>query len=338
MTEKLVKKFSPTSFNDSLIFTSLEETIEAHPVVIFYDSNTDLYYYAKARSKHKKNGEIRKKLKSEIEIPKSNKPKTLFRKVSYLDCSQIFYIDKDDLEEFLKKNQIKIWDTQELDYYYVNKIFNTINSFLNEKSPFIVFMHVNYDVNIQKAIPKVLYASDWHLKRDYNNSSKSLEIKLKMEALQKERDPQNLNLLRNNLSLAKREYEEEKIYSRLLKWIKRNKFIQKGLNSMEIIKQYNSLEQPIIPINIDAKIISKSINDYDELIEDLQKKDFEFMKSWLEKNNLSFDLDSFKIFKLIMQKENNQGDIFDFNHLEREFSGFLEQEEKYKKDGPKMKM
>ncbi|MDW2906559.1 hypothetical protein R7V41_03205 [Mesomycoplasma ovipneumoniae] len=88
MTEKLIKKFSPTSFNHSPIFTSLEETIEVHRVVIFYDSNTDLYYYVKARSKHKKNGEISKKLKSQIEIPKPNKPKTLFRKDSYLDCSQ----------------------------------------------------------------------------------------------------------------------------------------------------------------------------------------------------------------------------------------------------------
>ncbi len=338
MTKKLIEKFTPTSFNDSLIFTSLEEAIEAHPVVIFYDSNTDLYYYVKARSKHKKNGEIRKKLKSEIEILKSNKPKTLFRKDSYLDCSQIFYIDKEDLEEFLKKNQTKIWDTQELDYYYANKIFNTINSFLNEKPPFIVLTHVNYDVNMQKAIPKVLYASDWHLKKDYNNSSKSLEINLKKETLQKERDPQNLNLLRNNLSLAKKEYEEEKIYSPLFEWIQKNKFIQKGLNSMEIIKQYNSLEQPIIPINIDAKIITKSIIDYDELIEDLQKNDFEFMINWFEENNLSRNLDNFEIFKLIMQKENNQSDIFDFNHLEYEFSSILKEQEKFKKDGPKMKM
>ncbi|WP_069099084.1 hypothetical protein [Mesomycoplasma ovipneumoniae] len=60
MTEKLVKKFTPTSFNDSLIFTSLEETIEAHPVVIFYDSNTDLYYYVKARSKYKKTVKLEK--------------------------------------------------------------------------------------------------------------------------------------------------------------------------------------------------------------------------------------------------------------------------------------
>ncbi len=107
---------------------------------------------------------------------------------------------------------------------------------------------------------------------------------------------------------------------------------------MEIIKQYNSLEQPIIPINIDAKIITKSINDYDELIEELQKNDFEFMINWFEENNLSRNLDNFEIFKLIMQKENNQSDIFDFNHLEYEFSSILKEQEKFKKDGPKMKM
>lgn len=106
---------------------------------------------------------------------------------------------------------------------------------------------------------------------------------------------------------------------------------------MEIIKQYNSLEQPIIPVNIDAKIITKSIIDYDELLEELQKNDFEFMKNWLVKSNLSFDLDNFKIFKLIMQKQNNQSDVFDFNHLEHEFSDFLKEEE-YKEDEPKMKM
>ncbi|MBG0730751.1 Mbov_0400 family ICE element protein [Mycoplasma sp. 'Moose RK'] len=323
MAKKLIEKFTPTSFNDSLIFSSLEEPVDAHPVVVFYDSNTDLYYYVKARSKYKKNGEIRKKLKGEIEIPKVNKPKTLFRKDSYLDCSQIFYIDKDDLEKFLKKNQTKIWDTQELDYYYVNKIFNTINSFLNQRPPFVVLTQVDYDEKIQKATSKVLYASDWHLKKDYNNSSKSPEIKFKKEGLQKERDSQNLNLLRNNLSLAKKEYEEEKIHWPLLKWIKKNKFIQNGLNSMEIIKQYNSLEEPIIPINIDAKVITKSIIDYDKLTDELQKNDFEFMINWFVESNLSLDLDNFKIFKLIMQKDNNQIDVFDFNHLEFEFNDIL---------------
>lgn len=216
MAKKLIEKFTPTSFNDSLIFTSLEEPVDAHPVVVFYDSNTDLYYYVKARSKYKKNGKIKKKLKGEIEIPKANKPKTLFRKDSYLNCSQIFYIDKDDLDKFLKKNRTKIWNTQELDYSYAKKIFDTIGSFLNQKPPFIVLTQVDYDEKIEKTIPKILYASDWHLKKDYNNSSKSLEIKLKKESLQKERDPQNLNLLRNNLSLAEKEYEEEKIYSPLL--------------------------------------------------------------------------------------------------------------------------
>ncbi|MXR10474.1 hypothetical protein DR083_03625 [Mycoplasma hyopneumoniae] len=37
-------------------------------------------------------------------IPKSDKPNTLFTKDSYLDCSQIFYIHGNQLDELIKNH------------------------------------------------------------------------------------------------------------------------------------------------------------------------------------------------------------------------------------------
>ncbi|MHA0261031.1 hypothetical protein [Mesomycoplasma ovipneumoniae] len=63
----------------------------------------------------------------------------MFIKDSYLDCSQVFYIDDSDLEELIKNHpETEILDLKELDFDQVEKIFDNIYEVVTSESPYIL--------------------------------------------------------------------------------------------------------------------------------------------------------------------------------------------------------
>ncbi|MHA0291042.1 Mbov_0400 family ICE element protein [Mesomycoplasma ovipneumoniae] len=85
------------------------------------------------------NGKLKDAFDGEIFIPKSDKSNTLFIKDSYLDCSQVFYIDDSDLEELIKNHpETEILDLKELDFDQVEKIFDNIYEVVTSESPYIL--------------------------------------------------------------------------------------------------------------------------------------------------------------------------------------------------------
>ncbi|WP_404913738.1 hypothetical protein NBX26_01690 [Mesomycoplasma hyopneumoniae] len=96
-----LKKFSPFK---TLAFNSFAQKIKERPVIIFHDTEENYYYYIKARDARLDDGRLKNPFQGEILIPKSDKPNTLFTKDSYLDCSQIFYIHGNQLDELIKNH------------------------------------------------------------------------------------------------------------------------------------------------------------------------------------------------------------------------------------------
>lgn len=384
-----LKWFTPFK---ATVFNSLAQEINARPVIIFHDTENNYYYYIKARDARLGDGRLKDAFDGEILIPKSDKPNTLFTKDSYLDCSQIFYIRDSELEELVKKYpKTEILDSKELEFDQVEKMFGKINECLTSKPPYMVISRVSYDSKTKKTTSEVEYASDVHLDRDYKTIKvKTREIDELKDKLTIDKDQTSLDLFETILSDARREYRQEKVYNHLFKWINENEFVQKGLNSMQIIQEYDKLLNPIIPEVINGRTIHFCLsnnkwrkNDDFSLSKKLEETDFKFMIDWFEKNQLKINMESFNQFCNAMKKERPQSDAFDFLKLEFQFKREIpklekqqqienqktisdevtnqnrrlldeklaqierlerlerlikEQEEEFKKDGPKMKM
>ncbi|MHA0349028.1 Mbov_0400 family ICE element protein [Mesomycoplasma ovipneumoniae] len=131
-----LKQFSPFK---GLVFDSLAREIKARPVIISQDTENNHYYYIKTRDARLDDGELKDPFEGEILIPKSDKPNTLFRKDSYLDCSRVFYIGESELEELIKNHpETEILDLKELDFDQVEKIFDNIYEVVTSESPYIL--------------------------------------------------------------------------------------------------------------------------------------------------------------------------------------------------------
>ncbi|WNM16708.1 Mbov_0400 family ICE element protein [Mesomycoplasma ovipneumoniae] len=389
-----LKKFSPFK---TLAFNSLAQEIKERPVIIFHDTENNYYYYIKARDARSNDRKLKKSFDGEILIPKSGKSNTLFTKDSYLDCSQIFYMRDSELEELVKNHpEAEILDSKELEYDQVEEMFKKIHECLTSEPPYIVISKVSYDSKTKTTKSEVQYASNKHLNNDYKNIwFKTKKIKELKNKLQKEKNQLRLDLFEGVLSDGWREYKREKVYNPLFQWIKQNKFIQKGLNSMEIIYEYNKLSKPLVPATIDGETIHTCLvnNSWHDrwdfsLSEKLEQTDFNSMVNWFGENHLEINMASFKHFRNAMKKECPQTDPFDFDELEsqldeevenrnllvqqehqeeeeeeqvqdqkayrdedthqntgltyeelvQEWEERFKKEEKYKKDGPKMKM
>ncbi|MCP9306308.1 Mbov_0400 family ICE element protein [Mesomycoplasma ovipneumoniae] len=333
-----LKKFNPFK---GFVFNSFAQEIKARPVIIFYDSEDDTYYYAKWRDARLDDGKLKDPFKGEILIPKSNKPNTLFTKDFYLDCSQVFYICDRQLEELIKNRlKIEMPDARELEFDQVEKIFSKIYETVTSKSPYIVISEVSYDSKRKKTKPKVWYASDEHLNNDYKTIwFKTRKIKKLKDKLHEHEDDVELENLKLSLNEVWGEYWQEKVYDPLFKWIKENQFIQKGLNSIEIIHEYNKLSSPLVPVTINGERIHTCLvnNRWHDrwdfsLSKKLEATDFKFMIDWFEKNELKINMESFGQFCKVMKKEWPQTHVFDFLELEFELKRQLSKlEEKQQK-------
>ncbi|MHA0311835.1 Mbov_0400 family ICE element protein [Mesomycoplasma ovipneumoniae] len=329
-----LKWFTPLK---ATVFNSLAQEIKARPVIIIHDTENDHYYYIKARDARLRNGELKERFKSEILIPKSGEPNTLFIKDSYLDCSQIFYIRDSELEELVKKYQkTEILDSKELEFDQVEEIFGKIHECLTSKPPYMAISRVSYDSKTKITKSEVEYASDEHLDRDYKTIKiKTKEIDELKDKLTIDKDQTSLDLFETILSDAWREYRQEKVYNHLFKWINENEFVQKGLNSMQIIQEYDKLLNPIIPEVINGRTIHFCLsnnkwrkNDDFSLSKKLEETDFKFMINWFGKNQLKINMESFNQFCNAMKKERPQSDAFDFLELEFQFKREISKLEK----------
>ncbi|MDW2906576.1 hypothetical protein R7V41_03040 [Mesomycoplasma ovipneumoniae] len=318
--------FIPFKLKRTLLFDSLGQRINSTPVIIFYDSKDNYYYYIKARDARLTDWRLKKRIDGEVLIPKSNKPNTLFTNDFYLDCSQIFYIHGSQLDELTKKYpETEILDSKELDFDQVKKMFDYIYECLRlYKQPFIVISKVSYDSKTRKTKSEVEYASDWHLEHHYYYATKKTDKTQKIKELEELKDklkkdkdivePENLEITLRN---ARREYNEEKIYNPLFDWIILNKFMQKGLNSLEIFREYRKLLKPIVPVNVDAIIIYSSLLKND-LAQKLVATDYNFMLDWFKKNDLDINMESFTQFHESMQKIHGLTEVFYYYKLEEQ--------------------
>ncbi|MDW2930475.1 hypothetical protein R7X80_01270 [Mesomycoplasma ovipneumoniae] len=341
-----LKKFSPFK---AIIFNSFAQEIKARPVIIFHDTENDHYYYIKARDAHWDDGKLKDAFDGEILIPKSDNSNTLFTKDSYLDCSRVFYIADSQLEELIKNHpETEILDLKELEFSQVKKMFDKIYEFVTSKPPYIVISSVSYDSKTKITKPKVWYASDKHLNNDYKTIwLKTKKINELKDKLHKEKNQISLDLLKGILNDAWGEYWKEKVFNPLFQWIRENKFVQKGLNSIEIIHEYNKLSSPIVPAKIEPDTIYNCLvnnrwrdilnswlsNDRFDFIlsEKLLATDFKFMIGWFEKNNLDINMESFSQFRKSIQESQNWGKFFYFyeleNKLEQEISKIEEKQQ-----------
>ncbi|WP_404924547.1 Mbov_0400 family ICE element protein [Mesomycoplasma hyopneumoniae] len=331
-----LKKFSPFK---TLVFNSLAQKIKERPVIIFHDTEENYYYYIKARDARLDDGRLKNPFQGEILIPKSDKPNTLFTKDSYLDCSQIFYIRDSELEELVKNNpKTEILDSKELEFDQVEKMFNNIYECLTSKPPYIVISKVSYDSKTKQTKPEVQYASDQHINNDYKTIRfKTKKIKELKNKLHEKKNQISLDLFEGVLNETWTEYRQKKVYNPLFKWIKENKFIQKGLNSIEIIHEYNRLSKPLVPATIDGQIIHTCLvnNRWHDrwdfsLSKKLEATDYKFMIDWFEKNELNINMQAFNQFCNAMKKEWPQSHVFDFDELEFQLKQEISKLEKQK--------
>ncbi|WP_337898431.1 Mbov_0400 family ICE element protein [Mesomycoplasma ovipneumoniae] len=317
-------KFIPFKLKSTLVFDSLGQRIDSRLVIIFYDIEQNYYYYIKARDARLNDWSLKKRIDGEVLISKSNKPNTLFTKDFYLDCSQIFYIHDSQLEELTKKYQeTEILDSKELEFDQVKKMFDYICECLTFEQPFIVISKVSYDSKTRKTNSEVEYASDWHLEHDYDRARKQTKKPQKIkefeelkDKLKKDKDIVKLKNLEIALSKARKKYNQEKIYNPLFDWINKNKFIQQGLNSLEIIREYRKLPNPIVPTNVDAIIIYNSLLENRDLAYQLIDTDYKFMLDWFKKNDLDISMESFRQFRESMQQAYGLTEVFYYHKLE----------------------
>ncbi|MHA0311834.1 Mbov_0400 family ICE element protein [Mesomycoplasma ovipneumoniae] len=314
----------PFKLKRTLVFDSLGQRINSTPVIIFHDSEDNYYYYIKARDARLTDWRLKKRIDGEVLISKSNKPNVLFTNDFYLDCSQIFYIHGSQLEELTKKYpETEILDSKELQFDQVKKMFDYIYECLRlYKQPFIVISKVSYDSKTRKTKSEVKYASDWHLNHHYYYATKKTDKTQKIKELEELKDklkkdkdivePENLEITLRN---ARRKHNEEKIYNPLFDWITQNKFMQKGLNSLEIFREYRKLLKPIVPVNVDAIIIYSSLLKND-LAQKLIDTDYKFMLDWFKKNDLDINMESFSQFRESMQKIHGLTEVFYYYKLE----------------------
>lgn len=359
-----LKKFSPFKPEQTVIFNTLAEPIGFHPVIIFYDRDEKLYYYLKSRSVYDDKPRKRPAFPGEIEIPKSRTSKIYFSQDSYVDCSQIFYMSKDEMQQYIKTNKEKDkpWILKELDYQYVIKIFNQLIKQTKGDNPYIVLSKVSYNQKTKKIASYVKYASDRHLNNDYRNPPEARNKKKQkaliqiMNIVKQNRKIHYIKTLEQIIRSGKEEYNEVQIYTPLANWITKLDKKYKW-NSKEIIEYCNNLVEKfnknksikyVVPAAINWFTISKGmiINRKEDLLNTLEQRDFHFMLSWFKNNNLEPSLDSFEKFKEQMQidakgRKIKNWDYFNYFHLEQnlleKIKTSLKKYKTFKNTSPKLK-
>lgn len=119
------------------------------PLVIFYDEKTDNYYFLKVRAAFISDNSVnppkvyqKEQLKGEVLVPCSTEKNGLFSKDSYVDCSQIFIMKKNELESLVDFNSDEFKKTKKLSDKYICEILNSIKNCLYEKPPYFSILKI----------------------------------------------------------------------------------------------------------------------------------------------------------------------------------------------------
>ncbi|WP_434336647.1 Mbov_0400 family ICE element protein [Mesomycoplasma conjunctivae] len=332
-------KFKPFMPIKSITYDTLGRNINSHPVIIIHDMDGYELFYVKSRTAIKKNGQLKKPTEGEILIRKTNNPDALFQNDSYLDCSQLFRIHQLDYDALIRNNKnLKFTNTTQLSYEDVLRIFEKIDELIEKIPPYIALSDVSYDRNTNKIQSDLLYASDKHLNDDLkylleNNKLSNSEIQTWKNYVENTKNSKNLEgieIVSDALKKAKRDYNDEMVVEPLADWIEKNKLIEKGKTTKDIILEHNSL------FNQGKKIAARPIGIYDVGVVD----SFAFAASKIEKNDLNFAHWEFsqisrlglgfEQFKSMHTSWDGQP-LFDFHWLKKEFELFMEKEESYNK-------
>ncbi len=152
----------------------LQDKTPCIPVIIFYDDNSNSYYYLKTRSatqidKENKNVNIVNKYPSEVLITGDDpayKPNGIFIRDLYIDCAQIFKINKEYFESLVNKEEL-FDDNKSLDKYYIKNIKSKIKELLFTQPTYLSIIEVKY--NNKTTTVESLYLCEELYKRECTN-------------------------------------------------------------------------------------------------------------------------------------------------------------------------
>lgn len=158
----LKNKNNPVLFNE-IGFKYDNPNKNLRPFIIFYDDSEKCYYYLKARDaiitnqNHPKYGQYKKKFKGELLIKPSLNG--LLTKDSYVDCSQIFKMQIQELESLIDKDSFIFKQTTQLSDFYIKEIKDMIKFCVMQIPPYLSIIEVKINEN-NGTYAKSLYLCD----------------------------------------------------------------------------------------------------------------------------------------------------------------------------------
>ena len=136
------------------------------PFVIFYDDKEDCYYFLKSQSAHYSANHPNKNIAGQLKIPKKgevlisySEDGGLFKKDSYVDCSQIFKCNRELLESLVDKECDLYKYTNKLKEPQINKILVEMCNCIFEIPPYLSILEIKLNEQ-EETYAKSLYLCD----------------------------------------------------------------------------------------------------------------------------------------------------------------------------------
>lgn len=155
------------------------------PFVIFYNEKENSYYYLRARraygkDKNTKKPYLKRKNSEEVTIKPIKGSKILY-KDSYVDCSQIFKMDKESLESILDPICFEKQNQQTIANEDIQKIKNKLKECIMQVPPNLSIIEVSLDKQTNQTKAKSLYLCndkvDWLIdENDYGLGQHPIEF------------------------------------------------------------------------------------------------------------------------------------------------------------------
>lgn len=255
------------------------------PFVIFYDDETRKYWYVKARDAENKTIQ-----KGEILI-KKQKDGGLFEKDSLVDCSQIFVMDKDELEHLIDFDADIFLNTEKLTVRNINKIKKEILNCIFDVPPYLSIMNV-YINKFNRTEGNSLYLNKEKFDELYDKSIKLLEIDENHE-LGNEREPEKFVSIKNDNKISLERYNNgikfslmflgEYFPSKINDFVKKQKINLKDFKNkiiktkkeitMDEIKKYEILSHENDRLRIEKEKFENKMNtDFNTRLENYEKE------------------------------------------------------------------
>lgn len=235
-------KFTPYMPKTSITFNVFGQPIDRHPVVIWYNGNEDMYYFVKARSANDDENQQKKPYPFEVLIPANATAKhQLFKKDSYVDCSQIFKMDREEFLQAYGTNEIP--KVKQLPFNYATQILNQIENALKNNHISLMNVSIKGFNNQKQPIiePELLYASEasFNQEKDWYDNLTSDAIKAEVAKFlntyhQKTNQAVELNSIKDGIYIVNEELRYRINYP-VYHYIYDNELLDKGYNVIQII-------------------------------------------------------------------------------------------------------